>query len=107
MSVRNNPPNGELETMIRQTLAAQVDGVQPRATVWWRIKTIIVARQPNRIPLWRWSLMAQILVALLVFSGGRMIFSASGYQLEPMPPTVPPNGCFTCNFRPAARPAAH
>jgi len=74
MTICKPPRNDEFDRLIQQTLTAQVARQSPRRTVWWRIRMLMSASWVHEVRHWRWSLVVQLAVVLLIVFGGRTQF---------------------------------
>ena len=86
------------DTLIEQSLQAQAAGKHPPRRVWRRIRAAISAESP-RLPRWRWSMAAQVVVAMLVLLGSQQMLA--NQQRTFAPPTV----IFTPNAEAVTQPA--
>ncbi len=74
MTIRKPPRNDEFDELIQQALSVHVVRQTPRRTVWWRIRMLMSASWVHQVRHWRWSLVVQLAVVLLIVFGGRTQF---------------------------------
>ncbi len=69
----------EFDALVAQTLKTQVAGKTPPRRVWRRIHTAVAGRSP-RLPRWRWSMAAQVVVTVLVLFSGQLTLQTNRRQ---------------------------
>ena len=79
----------DFDALVAQSLRAQVAGKTPPRRVWRRIRAAIAAASP-RLPRWRWSMGAQVVLAILVLLGSRMAFKTDYRRFSPPATTFTP-----------------
>jgi len=90
LTTRKPSPENEFETLIQQSLSARVARQKPRHTVWWRIKMLMSTSWVHHVRHWRWSLVVQLAVVLMVVFISKNQFVLPSVSLERPSPGFTP-----------------
>lgn len=81
MTIHKHPQPDDFDALIAQSLQAQVAQQYPPRRVWRRIRSAIAGRGSPRLPRWRWSMAAQVVMAVLVLFGSRFALEKTDERL--------------------------